>query len=175
MPIEARWKVEKMNYSHEALVDLIIANPAATNVELAAVFQRTPTWVSLVKNSDMFKERLVARRSEVTDPLLIQSVEERLDMLTSRSLEVLMEKMAKPSEDIPDNLALAAAALGAKGMGVGGFSNRPPPPPEAPPAGRLERLSHRLLSLNPGARPATQETIDATFRELPLPVAVRAG
>lgn len=169
------WVPQKMNYSHDALVEQIIANPTATNRQLGEVFGRTEQWVCMVKNSDMFRERLYARRAEVTDPILTANVESRLEMVTARSLEVLMEKMAKPSEDIPDNLALAAAALGAKGMGVGGFSNRPAPPPEAPPAGRLERLSHRLLSLNPGARPATQETIDATFRELPLPVAVRAG
>lgn len=163
MPEVERWQATKLNYSHEALIDQIIAHPTATNGELALVFSRTPTWVSLVKNSDMFKEALIKRRSEVTDPILIANVEERLEMLTSRSLEVLNEKMARPSADIPDNLALAAAALGAKGMALGGFSSRPPPVPSAPAPNRLENLATRLLTLG---TPAHKEIIDATFREV---------
>lgn len=137
-----------MNYSHEALVDLLLANPAATNLELGLVFGRSKEWVGLVKSSGMFREAYAKRASEISDPVLQATIEQRLDMLASRSLEVLNEKLSRPAQDIPDNLALQAAALGAKGLGVGGFSSKPAPPPELPVVGRIERLADRLLNLN---------------------------
>lgn len=143
-----RWQVTTMNYSHEALVDQLIANPAATNIELGRVFNRSAVWVSLVKSSGMFREAYARRVEAIADPLLTATLEERLDMLTARSLEVLSEKMARPAQDIPDNLAVAAAQLGAKAMGLGGFSSRPAPTPEVPATGRVERLAERLLNLN---------------------------
>lgn len=140
-------QLQKLNYSHEALIDQIMANPAATNQQLGDVFGRTKEWVGMVKNSGMFKEAYALRTGKLMDPVLVERYEERLDMMATRSLEVLTEKLAKPSADIPDELALQAAALGAKIKGIGGFSSRPPPAPVAPTAGRLERLADRLLVL----------------------------
>jgi hypothetical protein len=142
------WEPVKLRYSHEALAEQILANPAATNIELGKVFGRTPTWVGLLRASGMFREFLIARHGEIVDPVLTASVEERLRMLTNRSLEVLNEKLQRPAQDIPDNLALAAAALGAKGLSVGGFSSKPAPPPEPPATNRIELLAERLVRLS---------------------------
>jgi hypothetical protein len=141
-----------LNYTHDALVDQIIANPAASNAELGAVFGRTKEWVGMVKNSDLFREKVAERKGEIVDPALTASVEERFQMVARRSLEVLMDKLAQPVAAISDGLALEAAKLGAKGLGIGGFSNRPAPPPEAPQMDRIERLADRLTALN-GVRP----------------------
>lgn len=147
---EGRWEPTRLTYSHDALVDMILAKPQATNAELGAAFGRTGQWVSLVKNSGLFRERLALRQAELVDPLLRASVEERFEMVTSRALEILSEKLAAPAPAIPDNLVLAAAQLGAKAMGVGGFSTKPPPPPEAPKTDRIGLLAERLLNLNRG-------------------------
>lgn len=165
-------QLQKLNYSHTALIDLIMANPAATNESLGAVFGRTKEWVGMVKNSDMFKEMYAQRAGELADPILSATLEQRLHMMTSRSLEVLQEKLSKRSDDIPDSLAIAAANLGAKGMALGGFSSKPPPPPEAPQAGRIERLAERLFALNTQPR---QETVDVEFREVPNPSLSHSG
>lgn len=141
------WEPKTLNYSHEALIDLIMANPAATNEALGAKFGRSAAWVGMVKSSGLFREAYAKRVTGVVDPVLTATVEERLEMLTQRSLQVLNEKMARPSQDIPDSVALAAAALGAKGMALGGFSSRPAAPPPPPQAGRIERLADRLLNL----------------------------
>lgn len=164
------WSPQKLNYSHQALVEQIIANPAATNQQLGDVFGRSAQWVILVKSSDMFKEVYAARAKELFDPLMTASIGDRLEMMTSRSLEILNEKLARPAADVPDNLALAAAALGAKGMALGGFSSRPAPPPEAPQADRIERLAHRLLHLNA----PSGEVVEANFREVPVVAQVGA-
>lgn len=156
------WEMQKLNYSHDALVDQILANPTASNSELGAVFGRSKEWVSMVKNSGMFRERMAARKGDLVDPVLTASIEERLEMLTRRSIEVLSEKLAKPSQDISDDLALQAAAFGAKGMGVGGFSSKAPPPAQVVDVGRIERLADRLTNLN---RPQlNQEIVDVEVR-----------
>ena len=155
-----KWQVTTMNYSHEALVDQILANPAATNGDLGRVFGRTAQWVSLVKSSGMFREAYAKRVGEIADPILKATLDERLDMLANRSLEILNEKLTRPSADIPDDLALECAKLGAKGLGVGGFSSRPAAPPAAPSPNRIETLKERLLNLNKGV-------IDVNFVEVP--------
>ena len=49
---------------HEELLEFIIANPRASGAEIALYFNVTESWVSIVKNSDAFKELWAARRSE---------------------------------------------------------------------------------------------------------------
>lgn len=162
-------QLQKLNFSHEALADQIIANPAASNADLGDKFGRTKEWVGMVKNSGMFKELMFRRRGELVDPLLTERVEDRLEMLTARSLEVLAEKLARPAADIPDDLAIEAAKLGAKGMGLGGFSSRPPAPPEPVVPNRLATIAQRLIDLNKAG------ATDVNFIELPIPSQARAG
>ena len=158
-----KWQVTTMNYSHEALVDQLIANPAATNADLGRIFGRSAIWVGLVKSSGMFREAYARRFSQVADPLLVATLEERLDMLTARSLEILNEKLARPSADVSDELALEAAKLGAKGLSIGGFGTRPPAAQAPPAPNRIESLKERLLALN--RQPA--EVIDVNFKDVP--------
>lgn len=143
-----RWQMTKPNPGHLALIDMMIAQPTATAEQLAQKLGRTTTWVSLCRSSDMFREMYVERAKELADPILSADITERFDMMVARSVEVLNEKLARPAQDIPDNLALQAAALGAKVKGLGGFSSKAPGPPEAPLAGRIERLADRILHLN---------------------------
>ena len=126
------------------MIDQIIANPGVHQNALASTFGYTPAWVSLVISSDAFQERLVERKDELVDPVIRATIEERFKALVNRSLEVLQEKLAMPTSTISDNLALRAAELGAKALGIGG--NAPPPPPSLP-ADHLERLAHRLVAL----------------------------
>lgn len=113
--------IQKVNYTHDAMIDLMLANPGISQNELAAYFGYTPSWVSLVKSSDAFRERLEARRKELVDPTVAASIEERFHALVEKSLEVLQEKLSMPTSQVPDQLALQAAALGARGLGKGGF------------------------------------------------------
>ena len=159
--VPQRWEPQALNYSHEALVDLLVANPAATNGELGGKFGRSAQWVGMVKSSGLFRECYAKRIQAIADPILTATIEERLEMLTSRSLEVLSLKLAKQNvEDIPDNLALQAAALGAKGMALGGFSSKPPPAPVLPQPDRITRLADRLLNLG------KVEVLDVSFTEV---------
>lgn len=154
--------IAKVRYSHDAMIDAIVMNPAVSQNELAAMFGYTPAWVSLVMSSDAFKERLEARRAELVDPTIRATLEERFKALVTRSLEVLQEKLSQPTTAIPDNLALRAAELGAKALAIGG--NAPPPAVPVPPD-YLEKLADRLSTLN--NRGVTYEIQDAEVVQTP--------
>lgn len=139
--------IDKVRYSHDSMIDVIIANPGISQNALAAHFGYTPPWVSQIISSDAFQEKLAARRQEIIDPSLVASVEERFRALADRSLQVLQEKLSNPANAIPDNLALKAAELGARGLGAGGFGREQPAPPTPPGLSHLEELARNLVAL----------------------------
>ncbi len=143
--------IAKVRYSHDAMIDMIVANPWVSQNHLAQVFGYTPAWVSLVMSSDAFKERLAARKAELVDPALVASIEERFRAMVTRSLEVLQEKLSAPASVVPDNLALRAVELGAKALGLGG--NAPPPPVQVP-SDHLDKLAQRLVALQQRSVPS---------------------
>jgi hypothetical protein len=147
-PYQEGKAVKKLRYSHDAMVDQIVANPWVSQGELAAMFGYTQAWVCLVMSSDAWKERLAARRAELVDPTLVATLNERWAAVEKRSLEVLAEKLSQPAAAVPENLALRAAELGAKVRGVGG--NAPSTGPASP---RLEELAARLTAFLPAPRP----------------------
>lgn len=162
--VSERWQPKYAKYSHDALVAQIMLNPTATNEELGKVFNRTKQWIMLIRNSDMFLEKLALAHKELSDPLVSAGIEERLSMLTNRSIEVLMHKMARPAAEIPDNLAIAAANFGAKAKMLGGFGVKVAPEAPAPAVDRIERLAERLVALN-GPKVEKQEIVDVEVKE----------
>jgi len=108
--------VARVSYTHDAMCDLIIANPSISKGELAKHFGYTPAWVSRILNSDAFLMRLSVRKADVTDPSLILSIEEKLKTLVSESLDVLIEKLATTKNS---DIALKGVEIGAKALGYG--------------------------------------------------------
>lgn len=109
----------KLRYTHEAVIDQIIANPGVSQNSLAAMFGYTPGWLSTVMGSDAFKTKLAERRGVLVDPVLSLSLNERFNGMVERSLAVLQEKLAQPALQVPDSLVLKAAELGARSLGLG--------------------------------------------------------
>lgn len=153
------WVPTKLNEGHQALVDLLIANPTATDSELGARLGRSREWVCLIKNSGLFREALVLRKAEIIDPVLTANIDERLEMAVGRSVEVLMEKLAKPSGAVTDDFAIQAAGVLGKMKGIGGYGAKVPTPPPAPPIDRIDRLKDRLLALSGQPQPVEDATI----------------
>jgi len=134
----------KLRYTHEAVIDMILADPGIRQGKLAAMFGYTQGWLSTVMGSDAFKAKLAERRGELVDPVLALSIEERFRGVVEKSLEVLQEKLSQPALGVPDQLALRAAELGAKALGLGGNQ---PAPIVMVPQDHLEGLAGRLLAL----------------------------
>ena len=154
-----RVQIQKVRYTHEDCIDLILAQPGISQNELAARYGYSPAWISVVINSDAFQSRLAARRAELVDPVLAATLNERFRALTVRSLEVLQEKLSLPSQAVPDQLALQAAALGAKSLGLG-----VPQVQAAPASDNLAVLAERLRTFV--RRTQTEEVVDVTVREV---------
>ena len=139
--------IAKVRYSHTDMIDFIIANPWVSQNELASRYGYSPSWVSVVLSSDAFQSAMAARRDEVVDPRLKATLEERFRALTIQSLNRLMEKLDAPV--VNDQVALRAAELGAKALGLGGHA---PTPPQTPAVDHLARLADRLIDLQSNVR-----------------------
>jgi len=140
-PAPSGQAIARIRYTHEDMVDFIIANPHVSQNAIASRYGFTPAWVSRIIASDAFQERLSERRREVVDPAISASMDERFRALAVRSLEVLMKKLENPA--VSDEIAVKAAALGAKALGLGML------PPVAPSTAPLEELAHRIAALRP--------------------------
>jgi hypothetical protein len=162
-PWDPKRALKKVRYTHEAMIDIILANPGVHQNQLANHFGYSPAWISTVMQTDAFRTKMEERGAEVIDPVLRATIRERFMALTARSLEVLQEKLSKPDVSmIPDNLALRAAELGAKALGYGGNVIINPP---APPGNHLEDLAKRLVALQSTVRTRTGDVEDARIVE----------
>jgi hypothetical protein len=137
--------VAKIRYSHTDMIDFIIANPGITQNDIAARYGYSVGWVSNVMASDAWQSAMAARRSEICDPVLVATVEERFKGITLLSLERLKQKLEAPQ--VSDNVVLRAVELGAKALAVGGNAA-----PTAPQGDHLAQLANRLIELQSRVR-----------------------
>lgn len=147
----------KMRYNHEAMVNLILMNPGITQREISLAMGYTQAWISTVMNSDAFQALLARRQAEVVDPEITLTLRERATGVATRSMQVLMEKLAKPADAIADNFALRAFELSAKATGMGGNA---PPPPTIDASANLAILADRLCRLQ--GRTQSADIVDVT-------------
>lgn len=100
-------KLGKVSYTHEAMIDLILQEPTVTVKELAEVFSYSEGWVSRILASDSFMARLAQRKHDLIDPLVAQSLNERMRGVTIQALEIVKGKL-----ESGDSAAYALEALG---------------------------------------------------------------
>lgn len=112
--------LDKVRYSHADMIDALLACPTLTQKELAERYGYTQHWISNIMQSDAWKAAYAKRREELIDPTIKTSIEERFNLLAAKSLSVLMAKLDAPK--VTDAVALKAAELGARGIGLGGFA-----------------------------------------------------
>ena len=140
--------IAKINYSHEAMIDLIIANPGISQNMLAQHFGYTPSWISQVISSDTFQAALAKRREQVIDPVLKSSIEGDFKALAVRSLDVLQQKLNRPALEIPDNLALRTLEIASRAAGYGVKDSAPTQPTTPVEVNiHLEQLGGGLVAL----------------------------
>ena len=119
--------IAKVNYSHAAMIDLIITQPGISQNDIARYFGYTPAWISQVISSDACQSALAKRREEIVDPLMRETVETQFKALVARSLDILQQKLNRPALEIPDNLALRTLEIASRAAGYGVKDDTPPP------------------------------------------------
>lgn len=160
---------KRLRYSHDAMIDLIVAQPDISQNELAGIFGYTPSWVSVIMASDAFRERLSARRAEIVDTELRVSVNERFRAIVLKSQEVLLEKLSAPAASISDATLLKALEVGGKAINAGGLGHQQQvAPAQQPPVDRLNGLADRLVGLLRKTREENpDEIVDVSAKEVP--------
>lgn len=108
--------LQRVRYSHDAVIDLMIARPDLNQGQIAKHFGYTQSWLSRIVNSDAFNARLAQRKTELVDPSLLLTIEEKFKAAVDTSLGILQEKLELTKS--PD-LALKVAELGTKALGYG--------------------------------------------------------
>lgn len=120
----AEMQLQNVRYMHEAMIDEILIDPSISQKEIAQRFKYTETWVSVVMNSDSFKNRLAERKVELVDPKITASIEDRLDAIGKRSLDRIMDRLDSSASLIKD-----ADLIGMAKLGVGDRNMRGPKTP----------------------------------------------
>lgn len=115
--VSAANAIVRVRYSHDAMIDLLMAEPGILQSKIAKVFGYTQAWVSRVINSDAFNARLAERKTEIIDPTIIMNFEERLQAMAGQSLDIVVEKLATTGGSF-DN-ALKALEMSTKALGYG--------------------------------------------------------
>jgi transcriptional regulator with XRE-family HTH domain len=111
--------IQKINYSHDGMINLIIANRGITQDALAKHFGYSPSWISQVMSSEMFQARLAERAQEIEDPTLRATVEEGFQGLVRRSMELLKEKLDRPAAEVEAGLLLRTLDISSRALGYG--------------------------------------------------------
>lgn len=133
--------LQRIKWTHDLVIDVLVQNPHWTHRELAAHFGYTPSWVYTVTQSDAFQAKLAERRDEILDPRVKADIEARFRALASHSLDRLHEKLENPNAS--DNLVLRSVEVAAKALGLGARAPSTGPsvqiaivvPPKAPDRG----------------------------------------
>lgn len=113
--------IARVRYSHDAMIDLLIANPATSQGELAKHFGYTQAWVSRIMNSDAFLARLAQRKSDLVDPSIALTIDEKLRAVAAKSLDIVLEKLSSPVATFEQ--AMEGATLASKALGYGARQN----------------------------------------------------
>lgn len=109
-------QIQKVGPNHEMMINWLIANPDRPHNDAAREFGVTPTWFSIVVNSDAFKAKLKERQDQLYDKLST-GVVTRLKAVS----EVSLEKLGDMVHDSMDpNFILESTEMLLKAQGMGG-------------------------------------------------------
>lgn len=113
---ETRNGVASTNYTHDYLIDKIIAHPGITQRELARELGYTEGWLSMIMSSDSYQAAYEKRVEEMRDPVVRQALDTQFKALAFQSAEILRRKLeANPT----DALALKTLEVSSKALGYG--------------------------------------------------------
>ncbi len=97
--------LQKLRPCHEVLIDALVSNPSISRTQLAAAAGYTPEYITLIMKSDAFKEAYAKVRERIVDPLLAQSVEQRMTNIASLAQDRVMDHLTNSPDP---KFALAA-------------------------------------------------------------------
>jgi hypothetical protein len=124
-------EIAKVRYTHDAMIDMIVAEPQISQNEIAARFGYSAAWVSIIINSDAFQARLAERKEDLVDPQIRATVNDRLTAVANKAMDKLMERLAT-NASFSNRELIEAAKMATSGLGFG--------PAKAAPSGPVQNL-----------------------------------
>lgn len=115
---EHRKATRKMRWWYESLADFMIANPRATQNQIAAHFGRAPGTISTIINTDSFKAYMRQRR-EAHAAQLDGAVREKLLKVTDKGLDLILEQFDKKRDTLPIDTLQRSVDSTLKALGYG--------------------------------------------------------
>lgn len=111
-------QIRTVKYTHDAMIDDIVENPAIKQGEIAKKYGYSDTWVSIVVNSDAFKAKLAERKAELVDPKIRASIEDRLGGIAAKALDKIIERLDNAASMIktPELIAIAKLGVGDRNL-----------------------------------------------------------
>lgn len=115
---------------HEALADWLIQNPDKHAKDAAVVFNTSPSYIYMLKNSDTFKAYFAGRRKQLSEDVegkaatMFGTLSDKLAALAEASLDVLNARMeqvalAGTSSSVSSEQVLQTADMALKKLGYG--------------------------------------------------------
>lgn len=113
-----RKATRKMRWWYESLADYMIANPQATQNDIATYFGRQPCTISTIINTNAFKAYFRQRRAVHADRI-DTDVCEKLFKVASNSLDHILTTLDKKRDSIPLEMLQRTAESSLKSLGYG--------------------------------------------------------
>jgi len=165
--------IKRLDPWHEKLIDWLILHPERPRRECAEAFGVTYVWLSMVINSDIFRERLAERHAKHAD-LISRSVIDQAQAVAEQSLEVISERLEAKRDSMPVSEVREIASLALRTLGLSGSA--------AGPAG-INANTVNILSVDGAAlerararmRDPKELTIEAEHPVLPAPQPAEAS
>jgi len=98
-------ELQKVGLKHEAIAQYMLANPTATQNEVAVAFNLTVSWLSIIVNSQAFQEYVAKLNEEILQSQVIPLRDKLLGVS-----HLAVEKLGKAVADSQDPSFLLAAA-----------------------------------------------------------------
>jgi hypothetical protein len=108
--------IVNVSYTHDSMIDLILAEPEVSHIKLAEVFGYSQGWISRVIASDAFQARMAERKAQLVDPTIAKALDDRLKGLATQSLEIVAQKL---SSENSATYAMEALGLASRALGYG--------------------------------------------------------
>lgn len=119
----AKTQIQKVTERHRAIAEWLIANPDRTHGECAAEFRLSPTWLSIIINSQIFQDYQTTLNSAILNQTVVP-LREKLLGVSHRAVEKLGDAV---EVSLDGKFLLDAADRTAKLLGYGanqaGMSN----------------------------------------------------
>lgn len=114
-------EIKQLRYTHEAIADFLIANPMASQGDVARFFEYSEPWLSQIIHSDAF-QAYYRRLAQERGVIAVHSLPDKISGLAALALEKATDRLASGTASesfINDTMETTLKALGYLGSGNG--------------------------------------------------------